>query len=250
MNNPNSQGREAQKEKEPSKADLKGVKIAIDALTNEIKAQRAEQNNKDESKWPKRTAIAAIIYAGITAVILLATVYQAYLTRSNNVVSQRAFIFPVVGQPVGIFEAGNVKSINFNLTLTNSGNTPTRELTFFYKCAPSAEDMREPWVILHQGPGQSEGATISKGPHGSIPLMCTFPFDQIEQIASGKLFVYLLIEVTYKDSLDDSVIHKTQSAFKICKLVISTVNVVNLPQQFRVFDQGPPLLPCKLCSPI
>jgi hypothetical protein len=66
------------------------------------------------------------------------------LTRQNNVVSQRAFVYFFPGEPNISGESSAPKAVNFFGHLSNSGNTPTKNLTFFYKCAPSAEDLQEP----------------------------------------------------------------------------------------------------------
>ena len=164
MNDPrNPKGNPGQQQL--SGPELKNIKVAIDALTSEVKAQRDEQKagKKEQQKWPRRTAVAGIIYTFVTAVILLVTAYQAYLTRSNNVVSQRAFIFPTLISPnLAVLDPqdnNKVNAINFIYQLNNGGNTPTKELSFFLKCAPSAEDLIEPWSVLYQGPGQFERAT-------------------------------------------------------------------------------------------
>jgi hypothetical protein len=105
-------------------------------------------------------AVLALIVSGIAAGF---TWYQAYLiseanelTRKNNIVSQRAFVYFLPGQPTVTGELTTPRSVNFVATLNNSGNTPTKNLTFFYKCAPSAEDLKEPWAILHQGQERPE----------------------------------------------------------------------------------------------
>jgi hypothetical protein len=244
MNNPRSQGQGPQKKEEPSDSNMKGVKSAIDALTNEIKAHRKERNESvvEEEKWPKRTAVAAITYTAITLVILIATGYQTYLLRSNNIVSQRAFVFPASVQVTPAIDpaANTIKFVNFTYSVTNSGNTPTKELAFFFKCAPSAEDLQEPWSVLYQGPGQFQRASVFIGPHATITIVCNFPYEQFEQITAGKLFGFLMIDINYKDYLDDTVVHRTQAALKISQASVTTVNMANLPQQFRIFDQFPP----------
>ena len=94
MNNTKNQGREPNKHSDPTSANLKNIKISIDALSNQIDAQRREDKERGQGDkiWLKRTAIAAIIYTAFTFLIMLVTGYQTYLVRSNNVVSQRAFI--------------------------------------------------------------------------------------------------------------------------------------------------------------
>ena len=137
----------------------------------------------------------------------------------NNIVSQRAFTYTALTQTYFSPDAINPQAINFLFNPTNSGNTPTRNLTVFYKCVPAAEDVQEPWVLLYQG-----GETIRQipqfiGPHASGPVACSFPIEQIKSMVDGKLFGFVMIDVTYHDRLDVEPVHKTHTALRLSNIV-------------------------------
>jgi hypothetical protein len=142
------------------------------------------------------------------------------ITRTNNVVSQRAF--------VNISYAGiylsptpvEPKAANFFFNITNSGNTATKELKVVGKCAPSAEDMQEPWALLYQQPtSPTEPGFI--GPHQPITNGCSFSFEQIRAMSDGKLFGYIMFDIGYRDRLDDRIQHKTQMTMFLQQVAIT-----------------------------
>ena len=228
MNDPRHQGREANKQQDATATNLKNIKISIDALANQIEAQRRETKESDQHKWPKRTAIAAISYTILTAIIMIVSGYQTYLIRSNNVVSERAFVsagfsagptaydatpqkFTVQSVMDALTQgAEGLSSVNFVANLTNNGNTGTKGLTFFLKCAPSTEMLQDPWPLLYQGVNNAAKTPQYIGPHASAQTLCGFSGDQIRAIAAGRLFGYIMLDATYQDRLSDEK-HRTET---------------------------------------
>ena len=236
MNNTRGQTQEARKQQEETKAGLKQVKVAIDALTNEVKAYRAETKNDSGQKWIKRTATAAIAYTALTAVIMLVGLYQSYLIRSNNVVSERAFVSvgfrpgPISYSPTPKqMSLNNVSSaitqgtadaisvVSLEADLTNSGNTPTKNLTAFIKCAPSVEQVQDPWTLLYQGVANPMKVPQFIGAHASSQMSCGFNGDQIRAIANGTLFGYVMIDIAYQDRLTDDW-HRTEATGSLAQI--------------------------------
>jgi hypothetical protein len=106
------------------------------------------------------------------------------------------------------------------ITIINSGNTPTKNLTFFIRCAPSAEDLPEPWVLLYRGTPEWTPGVI--GPHATVTALCGFNHSQMTQISEKTMYGYLLGDITYHDRLDSSSEHRTQFSFKIVDLPFDT----------------------------
>ena len=157
------------------------------------------------------------------------------LTRQNNIVSQRAFVSIGVKDPSIVFgnsgaingqsilqaiSQGNseIGGINLTIELTNSGNTGTKNLLFFAKCALSSEDMQEPWSILYQGVRNPEKTPQFIGPHATIQSLCGYQIEVLRSISEGKQFAYVMVDVIYRDRLDESVLHKTQSTTKLARI--------------------------------
>ena len=238
MNDTDRQRHEARKQEEVTRAGLKQVKVAIDALTNQVNAYRNEQKDGDAHKWPKRTAVAAITYTAITAVILFVSAYQAYLVRSNNVVAERAFIsfgFPpgpvnhdASAKPLslsGISDilngGGGITSASFISDVTNSGNTPTKNLKLFMKCVPSNERLLDPWKLLYQGAETPIKTPQFIGPHATAQMACGFSGDQIRAIAKGTMAGYVMVDATYNDRLSSDQ-HRTESTIVVVQVQFGT----------------------------
>jgi hypothetical protein len=220
------------KDQDASDTGLKRIKTSIDALTNEIKAQRAEQKGwRERDKWPRRTAIAAIAYTVLTLIIMLIYGWQSYLIRSNNVVSQRAFVSVTFRPGISIWGPSPKKltsegisnaitggslpaGVSFIVDITNGGNTGSKNLTFFLKCAPSSEDLQDPWPVLYQGKNNAPKTPQFIGPHTTAQSACVFPIDQIEAMIDGKQFGYVMIDITYNDRLTDDP-HRTEASAKV-----------------------------------
>ena len=110
-----------------------------------------------------------------------------------------------------------IVSVSFISDITNSGNTGTKGLGFFMKCAQSYEDLKEPWSILYQGKLTPEKTPQFIGPHATVQATCGFSIDQVKAMAAGKLFGYLMMDATYQDRLVDEW-HKTQMTMKIAQI--------------------------------
>ena len=223
MNNTRGQRNQSNNQQDVSNANLKHVKISIDTLTNEIRAHRQEQKTRqdDDQKWNKRTAIAAIIYTLITLIIMIVGAYQTYLIRDNNVISQRAFITAGTPQLLMVKDMtnGETKSVAVAIPLINSGNTPTKNLEFFVKCAPAFENLIEPWGLMQKGEIERVPQVI--GPHQQSPARCVFTLAHIEQVKLRKAHAYLMGEISYRDNLDSASMHRTQFSWEVIDVNIN-----------------------------
>lgn len=233
MNNTPDQHTQADKQKDTSYDKFYAIKVIIDALANNIDSKWDEHK---KNKWPKRMALAAIAYTFFTFFIMLVTAYQVSLIRSNNIVSQRAFISFNHQPAVANGDPANPAQIIFGGDLVNSGNTPTKNLTSFINCAKSDTELQEPWTIRLQGGPDQKPIPQFIGPHASVPVACGIPFDEIEQAANGKLFEYVIIDVSYRDRLDDSVPHKTEIT-----LFLSQVHIQQ-QENFGIQPGGHPVI--------
>jgi hypothetical protein len=179
-------------------------------------------------------AVLALIVSGVAAGF---TWYQAYLVgegnelaRKNNIVSQRAFVYFSPNTQPGITgETIAPTRVNFFGTLSNSGNTPTKDLTFFFKCAPSGEDLKEPWSIFRQGKDQPERGPQFIGGHASVPVGCGFSWEQMLEMQAGRLFGYLMVEAVYWDRLDVKTKHMTQATFMLTQVFVQPEKIEMIP---------------------
>jgi hypothetical protein len=147
--------------------------------------------------------------------VLVVIGYQISLERRNDLVSERPFVY-ADGWHIAIGRenaAGNLMLI-INYRLVNSGNTPTRRLALFEGCGTSPTKLTEPFISLLKQPPSKRVSQII-GPRSSVPVVCTFSDDDAKQMSDGKLFGYILGEITYSDELDPSKRHKTEYAVTI-----------------------------------
>jgi hypothetical protein len=237
MNNTNDQGTQTKKQQDASGSDLKRIKVSIDALTDQIKAQRREQTEREkQNKWPKRTAIAAIVYTVVTFLIMLIYGWQNYLIRSNNVVSQRAFIsfgfrpgasvdaatpktFTLNDIQDALTHGAPPSALSFVVDITNGGNTGTKNLTFLLKCVPSSQDMNDPWPLLYEGKNNPIKVPQFIGPHTTLQSGCAFPMQQVSAMQAGILFGYVMIDATYQDRLTDDW-HRTEATGRVQQITM------------------------------
>lgn len=154
------------------------------------------------------TLIAVLAYTGIQ-------MWQTVLIRQNNVVSQRAFVFAELGQFFPGFDASDLttKIVVFVTRLTNSGNTATKNLTFAVACRRSPDNLREPWGLLYQEPLEYTPTVL--GPKGASTVQCKFTLADLIQIQKGKLFGYIIGDITYRDRLDETILHRTEFELKL-----------------------------------
>lgn len=245
MNNSDHQRHETKKQQDATANNLKQIKVSIDALANQIDAQRREQkeSKQEDHKWPRRTAWAAIAYTVITLIVLIVNGYQTYLIRSNNVVSQRASVY--VDYQL-IVSKGMTKEktpfLNIQIPMINSGNTATKNLKFLIRCAPSTDALPEPWVLLYREKIETLPQIIA--PHQTARVICGFPLDQIEAVKAGKLHAYLMGEITYFDRLDDYTLHRTQFDWEIIDVIFTDEKIdpvtkaVIVPERIDLNAQG------------
>jgi len=192
-------------------------------------ARKERYFQKPENWVSVLTLIAVAIYTAIQ-------IYQTSLFYRNNIVSERASIsVSAAPGPTNIDSTNNntITGITFAISLTNSGNTATKNLKFFIKCAVAAEDLKEPWSILYQGT-EPEHFPQFIGAHASTKSLCGFSINQLQDMASHKLFGYIMADISYYDRLDDSIIHKTQATFKISQITIQLVLPGQPGQQNRI----------------
>lgn len=189
----------------------------------------------------------ALFLAGVAAMGAIASAFAAYwayqeaartakaavaaneLTQKNNVLSQRAFVSVTYkGQWVSATNENKPRALNFLFSEINSGGTPTKEFHSFMRCAPAADDMSEPWTLLHEGqpsPFKDTGNFI--GAHPSEDTGCAFDFDRVEQIRDEKSFGFVLIAISYRDRLDQTVLHKTQKALRLWQVAVTPTPIPN-----------------------
>jgi hypothetical protein len=161
------------------------------------------------------------------------------ITRNNNVVTQRAFIYTALAQVYFSPSPINPMAVNFIFSLTNSGNTPTRNLVFFIKCTRSADELQEPWSILYQGPEEIIQRPQFIGPHATVSAGCSFPIDQINEMITGKLHGYIMIDITYHDRMNPEVRHATHLAQKLAQIVyIQTQTIARVRWTSGSIDSG------------
>lgn len=172
--------------------------------------------------WLVYGTIAAALAAALAAVM---SGWQAYLTRQNNIVSQRAFISIENPNVITALDSRDktTKILSLWIPFVNSGNTATKELNLFARCAPSTDAMPEPWVLLYREKVERKPQII--GPHQTGKAYCTFPMDQIIQARAGSLHLYLMGEVIYRNRLDASAIHRTQFSWELID-----INIIEPPK--------------------
>jgi hypothetical protein len=117
--------------------------------------------------------------------------------------------------------SGEPTALNFLVSFTNNGNTPTKNLQLLTRCALSTDELQEPWSDIHRGPTPyGKDVPVFIGAHASQTSGCSFPWEQVVQIRDGKLFGYLLSDANYFDRLDQSVSRKTQMALHLAHIEI------------------------------
>ena len=110
------------------------------------------------SDWSNRVAAATLVLVGAYTGLQL---IQNWLTWSNNVISERAFVLPTPDKFT--FNGPGDQEIA-TVNLVNSGNTPTEDLHFFIRCAISQTAVPDAWSLLDESP-VSVAQII--GPHAS-----------------------------------------------------------------------------------
>lgn len=184
-----------------------------------------EPNQEDSQRkryhWHNHALVWAAVAAGVGAgLAAIANGYQAYLTRQNNIVSQRAFVyFDGIELRNSLDPASRAQQISFFMRLNNSGNTATKDLEFFVRCPPTLEHLSEPWGLFIRDPLPKQPQVI--GPHQVVTAVCALSIAHLRQMSEGRAFAFMLGEITYRDRLDPSVLHKTQFSYEI-----NNVNVI------------------------
>jgi hypothetical protein len=86
------------------------------------------------------------------------------ITRRNNVVSQRAFMHPgIPNTGLATNSIDHTQLLTVEAPLINSGNTATKDLEFFIRCAPSTDALPDPWFLLYREKVESHRQFIA--PH-------------------------------------------------------------------------------------
>jgi hypothetical protein len=155
--------------------------------------------------WTRIAAIATTALALATFVLAGFSYFQ--LKDSNH--SQRAFVYVGGFSPIiAISKETKGRIVLLLLSLTNGGNTPTKNLHFFFRCAPSVDALPEPWVLLYREKPEYIPQVI--GPKATVTAACSFTASQLTDMTEGKLHGYVLGEIFYEDFLEPGTVHKTQ----------------------------------------
>ena len=195
------------------------------------------------SRAPLVISIAALVLAGSAAAL---AIWQAMLARQDHVASQRAFVHVAGPQAAVVPDAKDRSAAALLVTavLTNSGNTPTRNLRFFMRCVTASTPVEEPWTLLFQD--KIEKLSLMIGPHATANAQCTFTPTQLWQIGEGKLQGYVLGDIAYTDRFDDKTLRRTQFAWRLSDVRLDpaarTVALTAVPQgQHNCADEECPL---------
>jgi hypothetical protein len=195
------------------------------------------------SRAPLVISILALVLAGCAAALAL---WQATVAKQNYVRNERAFVH-VTGPQTAIVpdpQDRSAAALLLTAVLTNSGNTPTRNLRFFMRCVTASAPVEEPWTLLFQD--KIEKLSLMIGPHATANAQCTFSPTQLWQIGEGKLHGYVLGDVTYHDQFDDKTLRRTQFAWRLSDVRLDpaarTVALTAVPQgQHNCADEECPL---------
>jgi hypothetical protein len=178
---------------------------------------------REPSNWiALLTLLAVLVYTGVQ-------IEQTSLIRSNNIVSQRAFVYlgSTFTPLAAIAAETRAPIIQIFLPLINGGNTPTKNLHMFYRCAPSVDALPEPWVLLYREPPEKVPDVL--GPKVSSIIGCSFTVAQLTDMQQGKLHGYFLAEIFYEDVLEPGNVHKTQYSHEMINVHVSYVTTPNAP---------------------
>ncbi len=185
-------------------------------------AQRSKNNSQQQ---PRRWLDHLLVYATIAAAISAATAagiggWQAYLTRQNNIVSQRAFVYVEGPEIVHVIsKTTGEPGVNIFIAMKNSGNTATKDLSVYFRCATSTDVLAEPWVLLYRE--KTAGLPQIIGPNQTVRSVCFFSKTQLKQMNEDKLHGYLMGEIVYRDRLDSGNLHRTQASFALIDLFVA-----------------------------
>jgi hypothetical protein len=168
------------------------------------------RGNDQHRGWHSRLPIAISIAALLVAISAAAfTLWQVMLTKQ----SQRAFVHASGPQVLAVVEDKAVKAVNLAVVFTNTGNTPTRNLMYFVRCTTSNELVPEPWALLHREKIEKLPQLI--GPHATASAQCGFTANQMQQMSEGKLYGYVLGDITYNDRRDEKTLRRTQFSWRL-----------------------------------
>jgi hypothetical protein len=183
----------------------------------------ADKANPHENRYYRVATPIAVLALVVSCGAAGFTWWQAYLARQNNIVSQRAFVHisdfkvDIIRTPDGTY------SLRIATPFVNSGNTATKDFAFYIRCAPAVIDAPEPCVMLNP-----EITKIRQllAPHQTQPALCSFPMTHIRQTKDGNAHAYVLGDITYRDRLDSSMLHRTQFSFELVD-----INIIDPPAQ-------------------
>jgi hypothetical protein len=160
----------------------------------------------------------AIIISAISAAFAF---YGANISSKALLVANRAFVFPAAQN---IYVSSDPKTyepyaLNLVFSITNSGNTPTLNLSLSIRCATALDDLKEPWHLLYQGPGDIR-RTAMIGPKSSASSGCYFTMPQVNDFAAKRLHGYVLMEIEYRDRIDPATLRRSRMSAKITEINI------------------------------
>jgi hypothetical protein len=165
-------------------------------------------------RWRENAvAYATITGAVIGLVALGVAIGDRIVTQRSNVESQRAYLF-VDG--VRSKKGTTDTSRSFvAIQLVNRGKTATKDLNTRFTCLASPFPIDEPWSYLKEPKEVKSPSSEVVGIGGSTHVVCAFDKDHFRWIAEGKAFGYLVLNATYRDRLDDTVMHRLQWSQRI-----------------------------------
>jgi hypothetical protein len=153
---------------------------------------------------------AFVLCAAIAAVCAAYFTYRQWQTAQRSlVVSARAFVHR--GE-FRIFHANDPdpakgEYLAIETALVNAGDTRTTGLQFFVRCVTTPSRLIEPWELLQ---AKEEHLPQVIAPRSAVPTVCAFPRSDVAQISQGRLYGYVLGEVTYRDIFEPALPHITQ----------------------------------------
>jgi hypothetical protein len=135
---------------------------------------------------------------------------QAAATRDAIAVSQRPIVYFVPSAFAHYTTAGDTWATL--LGIGNSGNLPTKDLSYKIGCVPSLTKIDDPFA--NQKFSELQTTQMSIGPKVVItPNACEYSTKDMSALSSG--FIYVLGRAEYKDRFDDSKRRVTEYCFQI-----------------------------------
>lgn len=173
------------------------------------------------------TVLATLVIAIFTIVLALCTTWQARLTREAMLVDKRAFVFAVGLDPLHEPDEGTgLYNWRFRPLLRNSGDTPTKNMTFHTGYAlrdtPLPPEFNFDYATDKIGKGMLPPKfNISGSQAPDLPNLAITPLD-LSEIQAGRKYLYFWGWVRYHDVFPDTPQHIT----RFCWLIVCGGNPI------------------------